>query len=144
MSHVVTGEFVALHRVFPWRDKETRFPKGWHLGTSGGVFPIGVDVPRGPIFCCEGISTALSAYDIWIEEGEPDAPGDCVPCCTVLAMMDSGNLIRHAAIILAKYRERRLILVRDDDDTGKKAARAALDAGFDGVIDAPGGDSHGA
>jgi hypothetical protein len=135
MMDVLTGEFVALHRVFPWRDKETgKYPKGWFPGTSGGVFPIAGDVQRGPVFCCEGISTALSAYSLWTEEGEPEAPGEYVPCCTVLACMDSGNLVRQARAIREKYADRRVLIVKDADEAGEKAARAAMEAGFDGIV----------
>jgi phage/plasmid primase-like uncharacterized protein len=138
MYDVLSGKFVALHRVFPWRDKETgKFPKGWFPGTNGGVSLIAGDVSRGPVFVAEGIGTTISMYDLWIEEGEPEAPGEYVPCCTVLACMDSGNLIRQSRMIRQKYHDRRLMLVRDDDAAGQKAALAALDAGFDGVIDSP-------
>jgi putative DNA primase/helicase len=140
MADISTGEFIALHRVFPWRDKETgKFPKGWHPGTSGGIFPIGIDVPRGPVFCGEGIGTALSMYDIWIEEGEPENPGEYQPCCTVLATMDSGNLARQARAIRERYPDRRLLVVKDADEAGEKAARAAMEAGFDGAVDSPAG-----
>jgi putative DNA primase/helicase len=136
---VLSGEFVALHRVFPWRDRESgKFSKGWYPGTCGSVLPVAGDVQRGPLFVAEGITTALSTYDAWIEEGEPEAPGEYVPCCAVLACMDSGNLARQARGIRQKYASRRLLAVRDSDDAGEKAARAAIDAGFDGVVDAPG------
>jgi phage/plasmid primase-like uncharacterized protein len=135
---VMTGELAALHRVFPWRDNETgKFPKVWFKGTCGGVFVIAGDVGRGPVFVAEGIATALSAYDTWIEEGEPEEPGEYVPCCTVLAAMDSGNLIRQVEAIRARYADRHVLIVQDDDEAGAKAARAALDAGFDGVIKPP-------
>jgi phage/plasmid primase-like uncharacterized protein len=137
---VLNGKLVSLHRVFPWRDKETgKFPKGWVPGTSGGVFPIAWDVKRGPLFVAEGIATALSTYDLWIEEGEPEAPGEHVPCCAVLACMDSGNLARQAGAIRRGYPDRRLLVVKDADEAGEKAARAAMEAGFDGVIEAPKG-----
>jgi phage/plasmid primase-like uncharacterized protein len=135
MMDVLSGELVALHRVFPWRDKETgRFSKGWHPGTSGGAFSIAGDVQRGPVFVAEGISTSLSMYSLWIDEGEPEAPGEYVPCCTVLTCMDSGNLIRQARAIREKYANRRVLIVKDADEAGEKAARAALEAGFNGVV----------
>ncbi|MDR1515441.1 MAG: hypothetical protein LBS45_07085 [Synergistaceae bacterium] len=138
MCDVLSGEFVALHRVFPWRDKETgRFPKGWHPGTCGGVFTIAEDVRRGPVFVCEGVATALTAYDLWVEEGTPEAPGEFVPSCTVVAAMDSGNLVRQARGIRRKYANRRLLIVKDDDEAGAKASIAALEADFDGVVDVP-------
>jgi phage/plasmid primase-like uncharacterized protein len=137
---VVTGEFVALHRVFPWRDRETgRFLKGWFSETSGGMFPIAGDVQRGPVFVAEGIATGLSTYDLWVEEGEPEAPGECQPICTVLAAMDSGNLARQTRAIREKYANRRVLIVKDMDEAGEKAARAAMEAGFDGVVDSPAG-----
>jgi putative DNA primase/helicase len=139
---VMTGELAALHRVFPWRDKETgKFPKVWFRGTCGGVFVIDGDVPRGPVFVAEGVATALSMYDVWIEEGEPEEPGDCVSQCTVLGCMSSGNLIKQARAIRARYKDRPVLVVKDDDEAGEKAARAALDAGFDGVIDIPDKDA---
>ena len=138
MYGVLSGKFIALHRIFPWRDKETgKFPKGWFPGTNGGIFPIVGDVSRGPVFVAEGIATALSMYDLWVGEGEPEAPGEYVPCCTVLACMDSGNLIRQAAAIRSKYPNRRLLVVMDADEAGKKAANSAMQEGFDGGIDSP-------
>jgi putative DNA primase/helicase len=134
----LTDEFIALHRVFPWRDRETgKFCKGWHPGTSGGVFPIAADVQRGPVFVAEGIATALSTYELWVECGKPEGPDEYVPCCTVLAAMDGGNLARQAGAIRRRYADRRLLIVQDADSAGKKAAEAALDAGFDGVIKPP-------
>jgi phage/plasmid primase-like uncharacterized protein len=76
-------------------------------------------------------------YDTWIEEGSPETPNEYIPCCTVLAAMDSGNLARQTVAIRAQYANRRLLVVKDDDEAGEKAARAAIEAGFDGVIDAP-------
>jgi putative DNA primase/helicase len=139
---VTSGKFMSLHRIFPWRDKETgRFFKGWYPGTSGGVFPIAGDVRRGPVFMAEGIATALSMYDLWIEEGESEVPNEYVPYCTVLACMDSGNLARQASAVRRKYADRRLLVVKDADEAGEKAARAAMEAGFDGVLEAPGSEA---
>jgi hypothetical protein len=60
-----TGQFCALHRVFQWIDEHGKYPKGWHPGTSGGVFLIGVDIPHGVVFAGEGIATVLSWYQYW-------------------------------------------------------------------------------
>jgi phage/plasmid primase-like uncharacterized protein len=136
MMDVTTGEFCALHRVFGRPGADGKFSKGW-CSPAGGVFPIGVDVPRGVIFVGEGIATVLSTYDAWIEGGEPEAPDEYVPCCTVLATMDSGNLVRQASAIRRKYANRRLFAVKDADEAGEKVARAAIEAGFDGAIEAP-------
>jgi phage/plasmid primase-like uncharacterized protein len=98
---VTSGKFQALHVVYGFQDKETgKFPKGWYRGTSGGCFPIGVDVPRGPVFVGEGIGTTLSWYQYWSEES-----GSVEPCAAIAAM-DAGNLVKNAAAIRAKYQGR--------------------------------------
>jgi putative DNA primase/helicase len=138
MANVQTGRFCALHRVFGRPGADGKFGKGWCSG-AGGVFPIAGDVTRGPVFICEGVATGLSVYDLWVEEGEPENPGEYTPCCTVLATMDSGSLARQARARRERDPARRRLVVRDADEAGEKAARAAMEVGFDGVVDSPAG-----
>ena len=128
---VASSKFIALHRIFPWRDKETgKFPKGWHPGTNGGVFPIGTDLSSGPVFVCEGVSTGLALYDYLIDElNELSA--------AVLMAMDAGNFARQAAAIRARYLGRELYGAVDDDEAGRKAAATCREAGFNGIIMPP-------
>jgi phage/plasmid primase-like uncharacterized protein len=128
MMDILTGQFCALHRVFPWTDERGKYPKGWCSGTSGGVFPIGVDVSRGPVFACEGIATVLSWYQYWNEEAGNVAP------CTAIAAMDAGNLAKNAAAIRARYRGRDVFMLQDDDEAGEHAAEACMASGFTGVV----------
>jgi putative DNA primase/helicase len=126
---VLSGEFVALHRVFPFMDKITgKYPKGWFPGTSGGVFFIAGDVTRGPVFVAEGISTGLSWYQYWNEESGSTEP------CMVIAAMDAGNLIKQAAAIRARYPGRDIFILQDDDKAGEQAACQAMASGFTGVV----------
>lgn len=134
MLDLKTGEFCALHRIFGWRDSGGRYPKGW-CAQAGGVYPIGVDVSTGPVFACEGIATALSTYDWWLEFGKPDG-NSVMPSCTVIAAMDSSNLAKQAKVIREHFAARMLIIISDKDTAGEKVARICLDAGFDGAWDA--------
>ena len=127
MMDVMTGKFCGLHRVFGRPGADGKFGKGW-CSSAGGVFPIGVDVPRGVAFVGEGIATILSWYQYWSEES-----GNAEPC-TAIAAMDAGNLIRNAAAIRARYRGRDVFVLQDDDAAGEKAAAACMAAGFTGVI----------
>jgi phage/plasmid primase-like uncharacterized protein len=85
------------------------------------------------VFVCEGIATGLSVHDQWIENGEPEAPGEYVNQCTTLALMDGGNAIRQARAIRERYHNRKLIIVSDDDGKGREVAGACLESGFDGA-----------
>jgi phage/plasmid primase-like uncharacterized protein len=137
--NVLTGEFAALHRVFPFMDRETgRYPKGWFSGTSGGVFPVAGDVQRGPVVCAEGISTALALYDLFVDDLNE-------PATTVISCMDSGNMARLAPSIRKKFTGRKIFVSADNDDAGAKSAEACVTAGFDGVFAfAPPGGEKGA
>jgi putative DNA primase/helicase len=129
MADITTGKFCALHRVFGRPGADGRFGKGW-CTPAGGVFPIGVDVSHGPVVACEGISTALSVYDLYIDDLN-------TPNVTVLSMMDAGNLVRQAPAIRKKYSDREIFIAADADEAGQKAARAAMACGFNGVITPP-------
>jgi phage/plasmid primase-like uncharacterized protein len=132
MMDVTSGKFCALHRVFDWAGADGRYGKGW-CTPAGGVYPIGVNAQRGPVFVAEGIATALSVYEVWIDKGKPETPDEHVNQCTVLAAMDSSNLIKQARGIRERYQERRLIVIQDDDEAGAKTANACMGIGFDGV-----------
>ena len=120
---IAIGELVAVHRVFSWRDESGKFQKGWYSGTYGGAFTIAEDVKEGPVIVCEGIATGLSLYD--------------ATKYLTIASMDAGNLAKIAPAIRAKYPDRKIFIASDDDDAGKKAAKAALAAGFDGELCPP-------
>jgi phage/plasmid primase-like uncharacterized protein len=92
------------------------------------VFSIASDITRGVIFAGEDIATVLSWYQYWNEESGNAAP------CTAIAAMDAGNLIKNAAAIRARYRERDVFILQDDDPSGEKAAAACMRSGFTGVV----------
>jgi phage/plasmid primase-like uncharacterized protein len=127
MMDITSVEFCALHRVFGRPGADGKFAKGWCTG-AGGVFPIAGDIPRGVLFAGEGIATVLSWYQYWNEESGNVAP------CTAIAAMDAGNLIKNAAAIRARYRERDAFVLQDDDPAGEKAAAACMASGFTGVV----------
>ena len=70
----------------------------------------------------------LSWYQYWNEESGNTEP------CTAIAAMDAGNLIRNAAAIRARYRDRDVFALQDDDQAGEKAAAACMSLGFSGVV----------
>ncbi|MDR1133573.1 MAG: toprim domain-containing protein [Synergistaceae bacterium] len=125
--NAMTGRFCGLHRIFGRPGADGKFNKGW-CSPAGGVFPIGVDIQHGVVFAGEGIATVLSWYQYWNEESENVAP------CTAIAAMDAGNLIKNAAAIRARYRERDVFILQDDDEAGEKAAAACMASGFAGVV----------
>ena len=127
MMDVKTGRFCSLHRVFGRPGADGKYGKGW-CTSAGGVFPIGVDIPRGVVFAGEGIGTVLSWYQYWNEES-----GNVEPC-TAIAAMDAGNLVKNEVAIRARYRGRDVFVLQDDDEAGEKAATACMAAGFTGVI----------
>ena len=127
MMDVQTGRFCALHRIFGRPGADGKFRKGW-CTPAGGIFPVGIDIPRGVVFASEGISTAFAWYQYWNEES-----GNVEPC-TAIAAMDAGNLVKNAAAIRTRYRGRDVFILQDDDEAGEKAATACMSAGFTGVV----------
>ena len=127
LCDVLTGQFLALHRIFGRPGADGKFGTGWCAG-AGGVFPIADDIPRGVVFTGEGIATILSWYQYWNEES-----GNVEPC-TAIAARDAGNLVKNAAAIRARHRERDVFMLQDDDEAGEKAAAACITAGFTGVV----------
>lgn len=117
---IESGELVALHRVFSWRDKSGKFPKGWYSGTSDGAYTVADNINNGPVIVCEGISTALSLYE--------------ATEYLTIASMDAGNLAKIAPAVRAKYPDRKIFVGCDDDKAGKDAAQKAMEAGFNGVL----------
>jgi phage/plasmid primase-like uncharacterized protein len=130
LQDIQTGRFCALHRVFGRPGADKKFSKGW-VTSAAGIYPVGIDVTRGPVFVCEGISTGLAAYEFWHEYGDPEAPGEYANQCTVLVCLDCGNLARQAPAIRRRWPDRRLTVVVDDDPAGRKAEAACMAAGFD-------------
>jgi phage/plasmid primase-like uncharacterized protein len=124
MMDVKTGQFIALHRVFARPNADGKFSKGW-MTAAGGVYLIGSDVRSGPVLCGEGVATALSIYESYTESKDG--------AVTVLACMDCNNLVRQAPTIRKRWPDRRIIVVSDDDEAGRKAEAACLSAGFDGA-----------
>jgi hypothetical protein len=116
LMDISSGQFRSLHKVFPWTNETGKYPKGWQAGTSGGVFPICVDVPRGVVFAGEGIATVLSWYQYWNE-----GSGNAEPCVAIAA-------------IRARYLGRDVFILQDDDEAGERAAAACMTARFTGVI----------
>jgi phage/plasmid primase-like uncharacterized protein len=121
---VASGKFQALHRVFPWRDKESgKFPKGWFSGTHGGVFTIDEEA-SGPVIVAEGIATALAICRHFASY-DP----------TVISCMDCGNLKAQAQAIRLKYEGKKVFVCPDDDDAGRDVADHCMNnAHFNGVI----------
>jgi putative DNA primase/helicase len=129
MMDMVTGRFHALHRVFGRPGPDGKFGKGW-CSPAGGVFPIGVDVSRGPVVVAEGIATALALYDYFTDELNERGT-------TVIATMDAGNFCRQAPWIRARYANQELFAAVDDDDAGRKVAAECRAAGFNGIMSPP-------
>jgi phage/plasmid primase-like uncharacterized protein len=134
LMDIETGKFCALHRVFPKPDSRGKHLKGWSTA-AGGVFPVGIDVPRGPVFAAEGIATALAWYQYWHEESGSAEP------CTVITAMAADNLKKQARAIRERYRGRDVFLLQDDDEAGERAAMVCAESGFTGVIN-PGDYLH--
>ena len=137
MIDLATNKFCSLHRVFG-QAVDGKFNKGWYT-LANGVFPVGLDAKRGPVFVGEGIGTMLSVYESWIENGTPETPGEFVNACTALACMDSNNLVKQAWVIRERFKDRRVLVVADDDEAGTKTADMCIKAGFDGVWHVEGG-----
>jgi putative DNA primase/helicase len=132
MQNPETGELAAIHRVFARPNADGKFSKGWMTAAAGGYL-IGSDVRSGPVLCAEGIATALSVYQAYTESKDG--------AVTVLACMDCNNLAKQAPAIRKRWPDRRLIVIVDGDEAGRKAKDTCLSAGFDGVWEV--GDSNG-